>query len=269
MISILLGFLGAAIGFILGYNVIGNSILAATLPVVGFVIVSLPLNLIIKKKLQNLLQQVQSKIQQNQAAMQKRMNQLQNQAGGSAKGMQKQMEKKQTESIKQALKELDAAGHFGKWNFLAGKQINTLKGQLNFQIGDFEEADKCFEDSMNSDHLTVAMKMVRAYKKDDWKRLRKLYKKGKKRFKDENAVIIYALFSWILTKEEMIDEAISVLNEGQEKTESEVLANNWQHLVNGKTRKFSNAGLGDTWYALKLEKPKTGKVRQRKSGKRR
>lgn len=269
MITILLGIIAAGIGYIAGENFLGSYIWGLALAATAFAVVNLPLNLLIKRRLQKLFTEVQSQIQQQQNQLQQRMNQLQNQGGGgSVKGLQKQLEKKQGEAIKQALGQLEKTS-LAKWNFLAGKQLDTLKGQLSFQIQNFEQADKYLANAMNSDPLTVSMKMVRAYKNDNWKQVRKLYKKGRRRFKDDNGILIYAVFSWMLVKEEMIDEAIEVLAEGKEKTESQVLANNWDSLVNGKVRKFSNAGLGDNWYALQLERPKAGKTRQRKSARRR
>ncbi|MFW5996722.1 MAG: hypothetical protein ACOCQP_01790 [Lentisphaeria bacterium] len=269
MITILLGIIAAGLGYLAGDFFLESYVWGLTFAVAGFAIINIPLNLLIKRRLQKLFTGIQSQIQQQQNQIQQRMNQLQNQGGGSAKGMQKQMEKKQTQAIKDALAQLEDSGHLAKWNFLAGKQLDTLKGQLAFQIQNFEQADKYLDNAMNSDPMTVGMKMVRAYKHADWDKLRKLYKKGRRRFKDENSILIYALYSWILVKENMIDEAIEVLVKGKDDTESEVLANNWNYLVNGQVRKFSNAGLGDNWYALQLERPKAGKTRQRKSARRR
>lgn len=35
-----------------------------------------------------------------------------------------------------------------------------------------------------------------------------------------------------------------------------MLKENYERLVNGKFKQFSNSGLGDAWYALYLEEPK-------------
>ena len=42
---------------------------------------------------------------------------------------------------------------------------------------------------------------------------------------------------------------------GKKKTDDPVLAQNWEHLANKRLNRFSNAGLGDMWYALGLETP--------------
>ena len=41
-----------------------------------------------------------------------------------------------------------------------------------------------------------------------------------------------------------------------------VIIKNWEMLVNGKIKHFSNSQIGDMWYALQLEKPKMQKVQQ-------
>ena len=54
-------------------------------------------------------------------------------------------------------------------------------------------------------------------------------------------------------KENKLEEAVVVLDEGKKKTENEVLKTNWEHVVNNRIKRFSNAGLGDNWYVLALE----------------
>jgi hypothetical protein len=116
------------------------------------------------------------------------------------------------------------------------------------------------------DPVTLAMKMARQYQNRDMDALKKAFKKGVKRFKDEKGVLIYALYTWILVQEERIDDAVAILDDAKEKTEDETLRTNWEHLANGRVRRFSNAGLGEQWYALHLEAPKPVKVRQQRFG---
>ncbi|MBO7622165.1 MAG: hypothetical protein J6T06_16755, partial [Victivallales bacterium] len=111
------------------------------------------------------------------------------------------------------------------------------------------------------DPLILAMKMVRKYKKGDLVEVEKMYNKGIKRFKGDKTTLIYALYSWILVKENKLEEAVVVLDEGKKKTENEVLKANWDHVVNNHIKRFSNAGLGDNWYVLALEDVKPIKQR--------
>ncbi len=88
-----------------------------------------------------------------------------------------------------------------------------------------------------------------------------MYNKGIKRFKGDKTTLIYALYSWILVKENKLEEAVVVLDEGKKKTENDVLKANWEHVVNNRIKRFSNAGLGDNWYVLALEDIKPVKQR--------
>ena len=75
--------------------------------------------------------------------------------------------------------------------------------------------------------------------------------------------LLYAVYSWILVKTGEIEEAIKVLQKGKKVSENDTIIKNWENLVNGKIKKFSNAGIGDQWYSLYLEEPKTQKPKQK------
>ena len=67
----------------------------------------------------------------------------------------------------------------------------------------------------------------------------------------------------ILVKNGEIEEAIKVLLKGKSVTENDTIAKNWESLVNGKVKSFSNADIGDQWYSLYLEEPKNTKPKQK------
>ncbi len=239
------------------------------------------MNLLIKKRMELLFGNVQQKVEETQDQLRRKINMMQAKMTSGGKGLQRRMEKEQAAGIREAIKELDHVRSLYKWNLLAERQVNTMCAQMYYQIKEFDNADKCFKKCFIMDSLTLAMKMTRQYSRKDeaekpenaetnkeakLKELGKAFNKGVKRFKDEQGIILYALYSWILVKEQRIDEAIEVLNDGKEKTEDETIRSNWEHLVNGRTRRFSNAGLGDQWYAMHLENPKPIKVKQRFGG---
>jgi len=112
------------------------------------------------------------------------------------------------------------------------------------------------------DPMIAAMKMARYYKRGLNDKVTKVYNSGIKRFKGDKKIILYALYSWILVKENKIEDAVVVLDEGKTKTDSPVLKENWEHLANNRVKRFSNAGLGDIWYSLNLEDIKQIRVRQ-------
>ncbi|MGI6356046.1 MAG: hypothetical protein GX937_13010 [Lentisphaerae bacterium] len=234
-----------------------NSIAA----VVGFLGVGLVINLQIKKRLEAIFGEVQSSILETQEHLRRKINMLQNKMQGGPR-VQAMVEKEQAEAIMKAIKILDKVAPLKKWNLLAARQADTLRGQLLFQIKDFTAADPYLDKAIILDPVTLAMKMTRLYKRGRMEDVTKAFKKGIRRFKDEKSTLIYALYSWILVQEDRVDEAVALLFEAKSKTESEVLKQNWEHLANGRLKRFSNAGLGEQWYALYLEVPKAPKIRQ-------
>ena len=88
-------------------------------------------------------------------------------------------------------------------------------------------------------------------------------KKQTRRLRYGQGALLYALYAWILVQNQDIDGAHKVLIEAGEKMENETLKRNREHLANNRIGQFSNAGLGDEWYALHLEQPKIKMQRQR------
>lgn len=275
MLTYIIAILGCVLGAIIGGSILQSTWLAITLSIVGGIAPLIIISLIIKKKLEKTIFSVRDMIEREQGILQRRVNMMQNKMQGNPKGIQKQLEKKQSESIITAIEELKAVEPLYKWNFLIKKQIDTMKAQLYFQVKDLKKADQCLKNALTVEPLTFSMKMLRNYQnlkkqatedpeknKEAMKQLKAAFEKGTKQFKYEKGVLIWALYSWILVKEKMIDEAIAVLAKGKEDTESEILAKNWDHLANGRIRQFSNAGFGEQWYALQLETPKAPKARR-------
>ena len=270
MLTLLVGALiGLAAGSALTLLTPLSVIWGVVLGVLGFIATGIIINLVLKKRLEAVFTGVQGLVEGQQADLRRKINLMQTKMTSGGKGLQRRMEKEQAAGIRQALKHLEQAEPLFKWNILARRQTNTLRAQLHYQIKEFDQADAYFEKCFIMDPLTYTMRMARVYAHAEPERLEKMFRKGLRRFKDEHATLLYALYSWILVKEKRIDEAVALLNEGKGKTEDETIRANWEHLANGRLRQFSNAGIGEQWYALHLETPKPIKVRQRfGSGKR-
>ena len=242
-------------------NQIGWSITGA---VVAFLAIWIVINLIVTKKLTKLFKAVQDHIQGSQDKLRREINMYQ-QKGMVGPRIQEKIEEKLRVSIREALDMLKAAEPLRKWNWLVGKQTDTMKAQLLYQIKDYEAADPLLDKAMVFDPMIAAMKMARYYKRGLGDKVTKVYNSGIKRFKGDKKIILYALYSWILVKENKIEDAVVVLDEGKTKTDSPVLKENWEHLANNRVKRFSNAGLGDIWYSLNLEDIKQIRVRQQAS----
>lgn len=265
MLTIVLGVVvGAALAGGLQLAWPGHPVVMGLAWFVGFFGTSIGVNLAVRRKLEAIFKDVQAHIEGTQGQLRRRINMIQSRNMGGGKTVQKQLEQEQESAIRDAVAILDRVAPLKKWNLLAERQANTLRGQLFYQIKDFEAAQRCLDKSLvpTPDPLTLAMKMALLYRGERFDEIDKAFRRGAKRFKDEKGVLLYGLYSWILVKRERVDEAIAVLDEGKKKTEDETLKTNWEHLANGRVRHFSNAGLGEQWYALHLEEPKAVRVRQ-------
>ena len=269
MLTIIIGCLtGVLLGGTLGMVWQGHPVWASLLGVTGFFGVMIGVNLLMRRKMEAIFKGVQAHIEESQEQLRRRIQIMQNKNMSGGKGLQKRLEKEQTDSIVESIALLDQITPLKRWNIMAERQANTLRGQLYYQIKDFGNAKRCLEKSLvpTPDPLTLAMKMALMYKAEAFDDLAKAFRRGVKRFKDDKSVILYALYSWVLVSQGKFDEAQAVLDEGKDQTDDETIRRNWEHVANGRVKQFSNAGVGEQWYALHLEAPKPVKARQGRFG---
>ena len=86
--------------------------------------------------------------------------------------------------------------------------------------------------------------------------LEKFYQKRCRKFKGEDAAFLASVFAWMMVKRGNNEKALETLVNARKTTDNQVVMENWERLVNGKAKHYSNAGLGDLWYSLYLEEPK-------------
>lgn len=222
------------------------------------------IGLIVRKKINVINNSIQEIMVDAQKQINRKIQMFQQKPHGDVKGMQKLLEKEQESHIHEAIKASDMLLPFCKWNMLLDRQIATMKMMYYFQLKDFNKVDELMPRVMFFDARALAIKLTRMYKKDQ-DGIDKIFKRKVKRYKGDSSVLLYGLYSWILVKQQRIDEAVKILIEGKEKTGNEVLIQNWEHLVNGRIKQFSNAGLGEEWYALYLEEPKVKAQKARRN----
>ena len=237
----------------------------AILAALGAAIAALfPINLWISKRLNAIFTRLQAKLAESQETIRRKAAAMQNRGIGGPKAIA-MLEKEQNDAVRAAIAPLDdEVRPLRKWNLLAQRQANMLKGTLLFQIKDYDGARPLLEKFiLVNDPTLVGMQMVLHYKQDpaETTKLDAMFNKGIGRFKYEQGTLLYALYSWLLVKQKRISEAVAVLDEGKKKTEDPVIAQNWENLVNNRLSRFSFVGLGEKWFALGLETPPV--VRQR------
>lgn len=209
----------------------------------------------INARLQALMAETQEKLR----AMQMR---FMRHPGGSQKMMIQAMEREQNEGLQKMIDALALYKPLYLWNILMKKQVNTMKMLFLFQMKRFDEADALMDKCLFMDVQSVCVKMARMYKKNQ-DGIDKFFKKKASRFKGQDSLLPFSLYAWILVRQDRIDEAVKVLAQAKIKTnDNEVVVKNWEMLVNGKIKHFSNSQLGEAWYALMLEEPKMPRAQQ-------
>ncbi len=221
------------------------------------VVISLVLRMQSKKinaKLQALMLEIQQKIQGMQ-------NRMMHRPTGSPKQMMQILEREQQAGLERMIEALDLFKPLYKWSFLMKRQVNTMRMAFLFQQKKFDEVDALIPKCFFFDAQSVTIRLVRMYKNNDPK-LDKFFKSRARRFKGDNAVIPYAAYSWMLVKQNRVEDAIAALTDARKQTSNEVLERNRELLMNGKVKQFSNSQLAEAWYALMLEEPKMPRIQQ-------
>jgi len=232
----------------------------------GMIAAQIVTGLIVRRKINRVNLSIQQIMMEGQKQINRKINIFQQKPTGDIKGMQKMLEKEQEGYLRQAIKGIDALEPFCKWNLLMNRQIATMRMMYYYQLKDFAKVDELMDKAVLFDSRAFAIKIARMFKKEQYQAIDKLFGKKIRRFKGEAAVIPYGLYSWILVKQGRIDDAIKALVNAKKKIANETLVQNWEALVNGNTKKFSNAGLGEEWYALYLEEPKIKTQKARRGG---
>lgn len=243
--------LGLSIGLGLG---MGWSIVLALLLGVAIHVVSM---LLIRRKVGAIMTGIQARITERNNVLKRKYQQL-GSRGGSFKQLMDQASRDQAVILAEALEATRAMDAYCKWNLLLDRQINAIRLQFLFPMKKFEEVDRILPKTMLTEPILCCMKMCRLYQRGQEDELRKTYEKSRRKFKTDST-LIYATYAWMLLRKKKTDEALKVLLDGKKATDDETLASNWELVANDRANQFSNAALGEPWYALMLEEPKQPK----------
>lgn len=244
------------LGSIIGYSI------------AGFIISMIAMGFIVRKRVSKVQEELQAIMTKGQNRINRKVQQFQSKPGGNPTQMQRELEGEQKVMLNHALDFIPRLEPFKKWNLLMGRQIATMRLQFLYQLKDFKAADEILSKRslvtgpMLMEPMLVAMKMARQYEHKEFKAAEKTFKRHVKWFRGERGTLLYGLLSWIQMKNGETDKARKLLLKGKEVTGNHVLARNWEHLANANEKKFSNAGLGEEWHGLYLEKPQTPKQKR-------
>lgn len=216
---------------------------------------------LIQKRLKAAMGGVQKILEDGQKRLQFKVNQWQMRPPGSVKQAQQEIEREQRMFVEKALEESKGLERFNQWAPLMGRQIATMRIQLYWMLKEFKKVDELLPKALIVDPMMAAIKIARMYMKEE-EGVEKVFKKHTARLRYGQGALLYGLYAWILMQKKDVDGAHKVLIEACEKMENDTMKKNREHLANNRVGHFSNAGLGDEWYALHLEQPKVKMQRQ-------
>lgn len=272
MLSLLISILAsiALVGFLLASNI--NRPTTIFFGIAGFIASYFLVGWLVRKKIAKVQKALEEIMLGGQQRMQRKIQQFQTRPGGNIKLIQRQIEADQKAIYERGLDFTQRLEPFKKWSLLMGRQIATMRLQFLYQLKEFAQVDEILATSgflkgpLMMEPMTVAMKMARQYKNKDVEGVEKTFKRRIKWFRGDRSTLLYGVMTWVLVKEGDPEKARQLLDKAKDATGNETFSHNWVQLSNDRVKNYSNAGLGEEWFGLYLEKPPTPK-QQRARGK--
>ena len=219
---------------------------------------------LVQKKVKGDMMKVQGILEAGQKRLQQKMQRWQLRPPGSVQAAQKEVADDTRVFVKEALAETENLRKYRLWVPMIERQMATAQLQLNWMIKDFKKVDELMPKAMLIDPTTVAMKLARQQMLGaDVAEMEKTYRKGVRRLRYNQNVLLAATWSWILVNRGKVDEAFKALTEALKNSDDATLKRNHECLMNNKVAHFNNSGIGDQWYSLFLEEPKIKTQRPR------
>lgn len=212
--------------------------------------------LFLRKKLKAAMTAVQDILADGQKKLRDKVARWQMRPPGSLKQAQLEIERDQRVFIDRALEASRALDRFIHWVPLMKRQIATLRIQLHWMNKDFRSVDRLMPLALAVDPMIGAIKLARMHMLGKTDGMEKLFNRLAARLRYGQGALLYGLYSWILVQRKDYAGAHRVLIRACDKMENAVIKANRDALANNKIKAFSNAGLGEQWYALHLEEPK-------------
>jgi len=234
------------------------------LGLLGFGAFQAVFNLAVQRRVKGDMAKVQGILEAGQKRLQQKMQRWQLRPPGSIQAAQKEIADDTRVFVKEALAETEGLRKYRLWMPMIERQMATAQLQLNWMIRDFGKVDELMPKAVLLDPATVAMKLARQQMLGaDVAEMEKTYRKGVRRLRYNQNVLLAATWSWILVARGKVDEAFRALTEALKNSDDATLKRNHECLMNNRVAHFSNSGIGDPWYSLYLEEPKIRTQRPR------
>jgi len=267
MLTILISLVfGAAVGLSLRLTHVSALGWAIAFGVLSVLLPQLGVGLLLRGKVKATMDAVQSILLNGQKKLQHKVNNWQMRPPGSLKQAQMEIERDQRQFIDQALEVSKRLEPLTRWTLMLDRQIATLRMQLYYQAKEFKKVDELLPRCLFLEPVSAAMKLARLHVRGEMAEAEKFFRKQTRRLRYGQGAILYGLYAWMQVQRQDVAGAHKTLIRACEHMENETMKANRDHLANNRVTQFSNAGLGEEWYALGLEQPKVKTQRQRHPG---
>ncbi len=227
----------------------------------------LGLGWLLRRRMATVSDRMQAIMQRYQARMQAKLQRWHTHPVSGQKAAEAELAKDRDAMIAEIQAVIQPLERYRLWIPLLGRQLATMELQFAWQKKDWRRVDALLPRALMIDPALVCIRLARLWMQDaTTEELRKVFRKSVRRARYGTTALVYATFAWMLVKRGEVDEAYKLLNEADQKNEHATLKANRDALANNKLAHFSNAGFGDTWYALWLEEPKLRAQRARDNG---
>ncbi|NJD91487.1 MAG: hypothetical protein FIA91_08250 [Geobacter sp.] len=159
---------------------------------------------------------------------------------------------KQIQMVDRAIREMQAALQYEKWQVYVGGQINSSIGMLYYIKRDFNAAFPYLQKGFFKNWVTMGMLGVYYMKKNKKEQMKETFEKAVLGSPKES--LLWALYAYCLNETAEPTKAIEMLNKGLKKIPGDAkLTENLALLKDGK--KLKMADYGEMWYQFHLEPP--------------
>ncbi len=264
MYTILLSlFLGIAVGAGLGVSGAANpgwSVLGGVASALAAFFVLA--RLVFGRRLARHMTALQTDMMAAQKRLQAKVKLFEARPVGSPQQMMREIEAEQGKALRAALAQTAPLERFVGWIPFMSRQIATMRMQFHYQLKEFDKVDALLPKCMLLDPVAASMKLAQMHRNQtSAEDIRAEFDKLVRRFKYNQSVLPYSVMAWVYVQAGKDADAYKLLVQACRDNEHDTLKRNRDKLANNRPREFSNAGLGDSWYALWLEQPK---IKQRR-----
>jgi uncharacterized protein HemY len=156
--------------------------------------------------------------------------------------------------VEKAIRELQSAFKYGKWQMYVTEQLNAQIGMIYFMKRDFSDAFPYLEKAFFKNWVAMGMLAVTYMKRNKKDKMKATFEKAVQWTGKES--LLWNLYAYCLADCGDTDKAMEVLEKGLKKLPGdERITGNLEALREGKRMKMKS--FGDMWLQFHLERPGT------------